>query len=58
MYCPDCGKRTLRLIESTEPDGSGEFKNVATCDDCEIIVYVVRNTDSHDPNQDYDTDED
>ncbi len=45
-YCPDCGKKTLRLIETTDPDGTGEYKEVLTCDECENIVYVVRKTDS------------
>jgi hypothetical protein len=44
-YCPDCGKHTLRLIELTEEDSTGEFKEVRTCDnpDCDCLVYIVRN---------------
>lgn len=42
LYCPECRKRTLRIIETTEPDASGEFKEVRTCDDCDLIVYIVR----------------
>jgi uncharacterized protein YbaR (Trm112 family) len=42
LCCPDCSKRTLWLIENTEPDALGEFKEVRTCDLCENIVYIVR----------------
>ena len=41
-FCPDCGAKILRLIEATKPDCSGEYKEVRTCDDCQIIVYIVR----------------
>lgn len=41
-FCPDCGQETLRLIEATEPNGHGEYKEVLTCDRCENIVYVFR----------------
>jgi uncharacterized Zn finger protein len=44
LYCPDCGEESLRLIENTEPDGTGEYKEVRTCDDCGTIVYIVRHT--------------
>lgn len=42
LWCPDCGKQKLRTIEATDPDGSGEYKQVCTCDQCENIVYIVR----------------
>ena len=42
LHCPDCSKMTLRLIESTEPDGSGEYKECRTCDACDNMVYIVR----------------
>lgn len=42
-YCPDCGRPILRLIETTEPDAMGAYKEVLTCDACENIVYIVRN---------------
>jgi uncharacterized protein YbaR (Trm112 family) len=42
LCCPDCGEQTLRLIETTEPDGTGEYKEVRTCDGCENIVYIIR----------------
>lgn len=42
LYCPECGQHTLRTIETTEPDGTGEYKQVCTCDECELIVYIVR----------------
>lgn len=42
LFCPDCGERTLRLIEETEPDCIGEYKEVRTCDHCENIIYIVR----------------
>lgn len=42
LYCPDCGKPTLRLIENTEPDCGGEYKECRTCDECENMVYIVR----------------
>jgi predicted RNA-binding Zn-ribbon protein involved in translation (DUF1610 family) len=41
-FCPDCGQQVLRLIEVTEPQG-GEFKEIHTCDQCQNIVYIVRN---------------
>lgn len=40
--CPDCGTKTLRLIERTEPDASGEFKEISCCDKCNILVHVYR----------------
>lgn len=45
LFCTDCGERTLRVIENTEPDGCGEYKQVCTCDNecCQQIVYIVRN---------------
>lgn len=43
LHCPDCGKQTLTLIENTDPDVTGEYKEVRTCDDCGNIVYIVRN---------------
>ncbi len=43
LYCPDCGTKTLRLIETTDEDTTGEYKEVRTCDTCEILVYIVRN---------------
>lgn len=46
LNCPDCGRLTLVLIENTEPDGTGEYKEVRTCDQCENIVYIVRKTDT------------
>jgi len=41
-YCPDCGTKTVRLIESTEPDGTGEYKDILTCDSCQTIIYLIR----------------
>ena len=41
-FCPECGQQVLRLIEVTEPDSSGEYKEIHTCDDCQNIVYLVR----------------
>ena len=43
LYCPDCGTKTLRLIETTDEDVNGEYKEVRTCDGCEVLVYIVRN---------------
>lgn len=47
IWCPTCGNGPaslrVRLIESTEPDESGEFKDVCTCDHCNNIFYIVRN---------------
>lgn len=51
LHCPDCGKQTLRLIEDTEPDGVGEYKEVRTCDDCESIVYIVRRQEQMEPGE-------
>ena len=42
LHCPDCGRQTLALIEKTEPDSGGEYKEVRTCAACENIVYIVR----------------
>lgn len=43
-HCPDCGEQSLRTIETTEPNElDGEYKEVCTCDECENIVYIVRN---------------
>jgi len=42
LYCPDCGRQTLEIIEITDPDPSGEFKDVCTCEECGLIVYIVR----------------
>ena len=42
LYCPDCGREILELIENTEPDSMGEYKEVRTCRNCENIVYIVR----------------
>jgi hypothetical protein len=25
LHCPDCGRKTLRLIEETDPDLGGEY---------------------------------
>lgn len=47
-YCPDCGRQTLRLIETTDQDGTGEYKEVRTCDHCENIVYIVRRDEDAD----------
>jgi hypothetical protein len=41
-YCPDCGKQCCGLIESTEPDEGGEYKDVWSCRACENIFNVVR----------------
>lgn len=41
LFCPDCGRMTLRVIEATDPEG-GEYKDVCTCDVCQNIVYIVR----------------
>lgn len=49
LHCPDCGEQTLRTIENTEPDGTGEYKQVCTCDGCENIVYIVRNKPCTEP---------
>ena len=46
-FCPDCGEWVaFRLIEKTEPDLSGEYKDCCTCDNCDNMVYIVRNTDN------------
>jgi transcriptional regulator NrdR family protein len=45
LTCPDCGQETLELIETTEPDGTDEYKEVRTCPSCENIVYIIRRTD-------------
>lgn len=42
LGCEDRGLSTGRVIEKTEPDVSGEYKEVCTCDRCEIIFYVFR----------------
>jgi len=42
LHCPDCGKPTLRLIENTDRDSLGNYREVRTCDECENIVYIVR----------------
>lgn len=42
LTCPDCGERTLVLIETTDPDPVGEYKEIRGCDDCENIVYIFR----------------
>ena len=47
IRCPDgcdAGRHitTGRLIESTDPDATGEYKDVCTCDKCGIIFYIVR----------------
>lgn len=42
-YCPDCGNKSLRLIENTDANDIGEYKQVCTCDVCENMVYLYRN---------------
>ncbi len=42
LYCPDCGTQTLEVVESTKPDAGGEFKDICTCTECEVIVYIIR----------------
>ena len=41
LFCPDCGRQTLELIERTEPIG-GEYKEVYTCEPCTNMVHVFR----------------
>jgi hypothetical protein len=45
LWCPDCGRRSLRLIETTDKDGD-EYKEVRTCDVCEQIIYIVRRSEA------------
>lgn len=49
FYCPDCGAKTLRVIESTEPDCTNEFKHVCTCDRCENMVHIFDHVAEEDP---------
>jgi hypothetical protein len=44
MFCPDCGKRTLRIIEMIDPQGelATEYKEICTCDDCENMIHIYR----------------
>ena len=45
-FCPECGKlHATRVIETTEPDPGGEYKDVCTCDGCQTLFYVVRHKD-------------
>ncbi len=37
--CPVCGSK-MRFIERCE-EGGEEAKTVWTCDECEVIVYIV-----------------
>jgi hypothetical protein len=39
-WCPNCGLETLRIIERTEPDDAGEFKDICTCDKCENMIHI------------------
>jgi hypothetical protein len=41
-YCPDCGKRTLELIEETAQDADGQYKRIGTCPGCDNLVYLIR----------------
>ena len=46
-YCPGCGRdESTRIIESTEPDPAGEYKDVCTCDHCATLFYVIRHNES------------
>lgn len=42
LFCPDCGKYTLHLIEETEPDAGGEYKEIRNCPVCDNLVYIIR----------------
>ncbi len=39
-YCPQCGKQTLRFIETCNEDDT-EVKTSWTCDCSDIVVYIV-----------------
>lgn len=39
-YCPGCGQKTLRIIESVP--GVDESKDICTCDRCGNMVHVFR----------------
>lgn len=41
-FCPDCGEKTLRLIETTKPEENGDYKEVRTCDNCKGVVFIAR----------------
>lgn len=49
LYCPDCGAKTLEMIERTDPDAGGEFKETRTCDSCRNMIYVFRQVPDHRP---------
>ena len=48
LVCPDCGERSLEIVEITEPTADGEYKEIRACNhpDCSIgarsLVYIVR----------------
>ncbi len=49
MYCPDCGRLSLEVIERIPPgdelNADGGFKLICTCSACENMVYVFRDAE-------------
>ena len=41
LYCPDCGRRSLRLIEKVQAS-CDETKETRTCDRCANMVHLFR----------------